>query len=81
MDNWITFSGFGWAITIAVTFGIGKRLGHELRPGSLNATGSIVLIALLAPLFLVYWAIVESPNERWMRELEGRVGQCEATRP
>jgi hypothetical protein len=78
MQDWIMFSAPGWAITVAVCFGIGKRLGRELGPGPLNVIGSVFLMALLAPVFLLYWSIVESPNERRLRELESRAGQANA---
>ena len=80
MDNWITFSSFGWAITFAVSLGIGKRLGHELGPGPLNVIGSVFLIAMFAPVFLLYWSIVESPNEKRLRELERQGKEVEPSR-
>lgn len=65
-------SGVTWVLTIAVTLGIGKRLGHTLGPGPFNFVGSLVLVALLAPVVLLYFAIVESPGERCLRALEER---------
>jgi hypothetical protein len=61
-----------WIVLIAVTLGIGKRLGHTLGPGPLNLIGSLVLVVLLAPVVLLYLAVVESPNEKRLLELENR---------
>jgi hypothetical protein len=80
MDNWITFSVPGWAIAFALSLGIGKRLGHQLGPGTLNVIGSVILMAMFFPVFLLYWSIVESPNEKRLRELEQRVGEVEPSR-
>ena len=68
----ILSSVFAWVVTVAVTLGIGKRLGHTLGPGPLNVVGSLVLVILMAPVVLLYFSLVESPHERRLRELAER---------
>ena len=64
-------------VTLVVYVGVGlmlaKRLGYPFGPGLLNVLGLVLLLAMCAPILLIYAAFVESPNERRVRELEQEV--------
>ena len=59
-----------WAIFFVVALMMCKRLGYSFGPGPLNVVGMIILLAVFSYFFLLYWSVVESPNERKLRELQ-----------